>query len=231
MQISNRANMLISADDFGLNKRANHNILYLISLGKIDRVAVMMRGEISAQEALELINSGVKMDIHLDLTSRENKQTKGTNLFIRIFIFLKNYFRGTYNDKIVMENWENQIAEFKKLFGKYPDGINSHEHIHFFPPLFKLLPKIQQKYPIPFLRFGSEGILTEKNKTGLILSILHKANNNIFKNSSFVSSNHLVSLDWIKNLDLFLTTLETGTTEIVCHPHRAEEFVMLKNNF
>ena len=36
--------------------------------------------------------------------------------------------------KIVFIIREEFAEKFKEIFGKNPDGINSHEHVHFFPP-------------------------------------------------------------------------------------------------
>ncbi|KKQ80371.1 MAG: hypothetical protein UT03_C0026G0009, partial [Candidatus Moranbacteria bacterium GW2011_GWD2_38_7] len=51
---SHRERLLIAADDFGISSRANRNILYLVSLGKINRVGVMTRGIISPREIEQL---------------------------------------------------------------------------------------------------------------------------------------------------------------------------------
>lgn len=231
MQISNRSNLILSADDFGSSERANRNILYLVSMGKIDRVAVMVHGTIYEQEIRELISSGVKLDIHLDLTSHINSSEHIPALHLRVGKFLWNYLRGQYTASKVRANWEAQIEKFHQLFGKYPDGINSHEHVHFFPSFFKVVLKIQETYPIPYLRFATDSILPTKNSTCKVLALLHRFNRRKFATSSFASSNHLISLDWIENLDTFLDNPPSGSVEIVCHPHRAEEFVLVKNNF
>lgn len=231
MQISNRNNLTIAADDFGMNERANRNILFLVSMGKIDRVAVMTEGAFTEKELDELARSGVKLDIHLDLTSHTNSAEEVPCLFFRISGFLKDYLIGKYRTSQVSPQWEAQIEKFRGLFGKYPDGINSHEHVHFFPPFFKIITHLQEKYPIPYLRFGNRTILPNKSRISKLLSILRKIDLPRFQQSAFASSDHLISLDWIDNLDSFFNTLPMGTTEIVCHPHRAEEFVLIKDNF
>lgn len=229
--ISNRKNIVVSADDFGLSARANRNILYLVSLGKIDRVAVMADGFITENEIRELVRSGVKLDIHLALRPSFADGKDGRSIAARIFNFLKDYLLGEYRTDEVSRGWKRQIEKFHALFGKYPDGINSHEHVHFFPPFFKLAIRLQEEYPIPYLRFGNESVRTQKNKTGFVLALLRKMDLGRFRASSFASSDHLASLDWITDLEAFLDNLGSGSTEIVCHPHRAEEFVLLKKNF
>lgn len=231
MQISNRRNLVMAADDFGISERANRNILFLISMGKIDRVAVLADGTVSENEIRELIRSGVKLDVHLELSSSAGADHKIPALHLRLGNFLLNYLSGTYRQAKVREDWQSQIEKFHSLFGKYPDGINSHEHVHFFPPFFRIILSLQEKYPIPYLRFASDSVLAKKSSIGRILALLRKLNLKRFEGSAFTTSNHLVSLDWIADIDGFLDDLETGTTEVVCHPQRAEEFVLIKNKF
>ena len=64
---SHRQNLIINADDFGVSPLANKNILYLAMLGKIDRVGIMAHGKFSSEEIAQIIKSGVKLDIHLDI--------------------------------------------------------------------------------------------------------------------------------------------------------------------
>lgn len=231
MQISNRKNIIISADDFGMSERANRNILFLVSIGKIDRIAIMMSGSFSEKDLASITKSGVKLDIHLTLDSNTCADPKTPPLLSRSVKFLKNYMSGKYRRAVVAKKWEDQIKKFYEAIGKYPDGINSHEHVHFFPPFFKIVAELQNKFPIPYLRFGNKEILTQKNKVGKILKFLRNFNQTNFKKTAFTSSEKLVSLDWIQNLDGFLDNPPEGTIEIVCHPHRAEEFVLLKDNF
>ena len=66
-ETSYRKNLIIEADDFGLNQLANEKILELARSGKIDRVAVLAdEGGLSASDIAELKIMGVKLDIHLD---------------------------------------------------------------------------------------------------------------------------------------------------------------------
>lgn len=230
MEISNRKNLILAADDFGASERANRNILFLISMGKIDRVAIMTNGQMTEKEIGELSQSGVKLDIHLDLTSKNNGE-KTPIFHVRIGKFIWDYLFGKYASKKVELEWSEQIEKFKELFGKYPDGINSHEHIHFFPTFFKIILKLQEKYPIPYLRFATDSVLKAKSPVSLVLRTLRKISYKKFASSDFVSSNHLISLDWIENIEEFLDKPPMGSIEIVCHPHRAEEFVLTKDNF
>ncbi|EKD58691.1 MAG: hypothetical protein ACD_56C00069G0005 [uncultured bacterium] len=229
---SHRERLIVSADDFGVSSRCNRNILYLISLGKIDRVGVMTRGIITAKEIAELNRSGVKIDIHLDILHEfENERKKRAGAFARVFGFLGRMFLLEILPGKVETEWKRQIVIFQQMFGRSPDGISSHEHVHFFPLFFTIALKIQKEFLIPYLRFGSNMNLRQNTLVAHILRLLRLLNLRTFRRSSCVSSDELVSLDWLKNIDHFLNNLPEGKIEIACHPELAEDFVKIKKYF
>ncbi|MFA7319120.1 MAG: ChbG/HpnK family deacetylase [Parcubacteria group bacterium] len=243
-------NLIISADDFGVSETANHNILALARAGKIDRAGVMMGGQISPEEARGLLESGIKLDIHLhlleaDYFAKRNGESE-RNVFGRMFIFAVDVLSGRYSSGKVKLIWKKQIEDFHVLFGKYPDGLNSHEHMHFFPPFFRVALALKEKFGISFMRLGKWEHKTGLNFTlvAFILNTLRRINarlNQIFvtpphiaKDVPFVlnTSDFLVSFDWIKDYDKFFDQLPSpGQTELVFHPERPDEFEFLKENF
>lgn len=229
---SHRQRLMVSADDFGISSRANRNILFLISIGKIDRVGVMTNGIISPREVDELSRSGVKIDIHLDILHEfEDNRKKRTGSLSRIAGFLGRMLTGEVWPSKVEQEWENQFQSFKNLFGRYPDGISSHEHVHFFPPFFKIALKLQIKYNIPYIRFGDSLKIGNHNAVAYVLHLLRLLDIKACRKVACVSSTRLISLDWIKNVDSFLENLPDGTIEIACHPELADDFVKIKKYF
>ncbi len=243
-------NLIISADDFGVSETANRNILALARAKKIDRTGVMMGGKISPEEVQALIDTGIKIDIHLHLleddffSKREGEAGRG--VFLRGMLFMIDVTSGRYSSTKVKFIWKKQIEDFYVLFGKYPDGLNSHEHMHFFPWFFRVALSLREKFQISFMRLGKweykDGL--KFSLAGLILNTLRKINgrvNQIFvtppsiaKDVPYVlnTSDFLVSFDWIKDSEKFFDNLPSpGQTELVFHPERSEEFEFLKNNF
>ncbi len=193
----------------------------------------MTAGEISQKEVEELVRSGVKIDIHLETLHEklgENRK-KRQGVIFRGAEFLWKMLTGKISSKKVRTDWETQIERFREIFGKNPDGINSHEHVHFFPPFFKIAMELQDKYAIPFIRFGDSTSLRHNNMISHVLHYLRKLNMPTCIAHGCVSSGSLVSLDWIKKLDDFLNNPPEGTIEIVCHPELAEDFVKIKKYF
>ena len=243
-------NLIISADDFGVSEIANRNILALAHEKKIDRTAVMMGGKISPVEAQELLATGIKLDIHLHLLDKDffvtREKEAGQGVVRRGTLFLMDVTSGRFSPAKVKFIWKKQIEDFHALFGKYPDGINSHEHMHFFPPFFRVALSLKEKFGIAFLRLGKWEYKTGQKSSlaAVILDNLRKINarvNHIFvtpphiaKDVPYVlnTSDFLVSFDWIKDYDKFFEQLpDPGQTELVFHPERPEEFEFLKDNF
>lgn len=229
---SNRTKFMISADDFGLSQKANQNILNLIELGKLERVAVMAFGKMSPTEIQRLIKSRVKLDIHLDILHEfEEKKQARTSVMVRGIEFLWKFLTGKLTTKKVATDWENQIKTFQKLFGKNPDGLNSHEHVHLFPPFFKIALQLREKYSIPYIRFGDSVFVIHHKLIAYLLHFLRKFNLGTCKKYSCVSSGSLISLDWLSDIEAFLTNPPKGTIEIVCHPEVSTDFEKVKKYF
>jgi len=227
-----RAKLSIAADDFGVSERANRNILYLVDLGKIDRVAVMVRGSITETEKEQLLRSGAKIDIHLDILHElDQDRKKRSGAFLRALGFVAKILTGKLTRKKVAADWDSQIVRFKEIFGRNPDGINSHEHVHFFPPFFKIMLQLQEKYSIPYVRFGDSIDTRHHAIVAHMLHWLHLVNRRACAKNGCVSSNSFISLDWIDDLDAFLAALPEGITEVACHPETAEDFVKVKKYF
>ena len=234
MDNTNKENKVIlySADDFGKNKIANTNILKLVKNKKIDRVSVMINGEFSLTEIESLLNSNIKLDIHLDIQNKiTNKWKLRDEIFTRGIIFIKDSITGKISPRKIKTLWEKQINDFKSIFCKYPDGLNSHQHIHFFPPYFKIAQELSQKYKIRYIRFGYKSFYNF-NSIALILNILKTMDHVYIKKKSIISTDFMISADWIKNFDFKKhknTLLKQKNIEIVFHPERKEEFNYLEN--
>jgi len=229
--------ILISADDFGISRNASQKILELIRNGKINRVEVMVSKNITLEQIQELLNSGVKIDIHfhlkgdvLDQWQDRKKEFKEGN-FKRILTFLWDYFFSKDRVGETEAEWYFQLSDFKKMFGRYPDGISSHEHIHFFPAYFRIIMEIASKNNIEFIRFGKNNY-NNFNLVSLILNFLRFFNIKFYKKFklNIKTTDFFVSFDWLKNYNKFIKSLpKDKEVELVFHPERPEEFNFLKN--
>lgn len=224
--------MVFSIDDFGKNKKTNRNSLCLLKAKKVDRISIMPCREISEKEISELKRSGIKLDIHLEIPSIQKEDN--FSLFPRIFSFLKNFFWSENQTLKIYKDWRKQIKRFEDKFERLPDGINSHEYVHFFPPYFKIALKLREEFQIPYIRFGRKGILKKnQNPKALILFFSSYFSKKIFlkKEGKISTSDYLLSWDWLTESEKksFLSELPRKT-EIIFHPEREAELLWLLQN-
>ena len=222
-----RENVIVSVDDFGIRDVAE-SILPLAKQGKVVRVSVLINYEKSAAQAKELAATGVKIDLHLELIDliKSGKEDNGMALF-RGLNFAARYAFGMVSVSDVERAWVQQIELFKKMFGRYPDGLNSHEHVHYFPRFFRIVLMLGDRYGIPFIRFASEGILEKRSSIAArVISLLWWRNTAYYKENSESreTPDFFVSYDWIDDFSAFLRNLPAGKTEIVFHPERKGEY-------
>lgn len=226
-----RENIILTADDFGKSEKANWSILRLANLGRLNRVSVMADGNFAQSEIEALKNAGVKLDIHLELDWQKKRREKTKdNALKQGLIFLANHFRAGWRKKI-WPRWEKQIEKFRELFSRYPDGINSHEYVHFFPPYFRIVLALANNYKIPYVRFGKTGLVGKPNTKKTVLGNLIRLNRKKFLASKKQSSDYFASLDWIENIENFLKNYPGGKIEIACHPEREEESELIEKYF
>lgn len=224
-----REKLIVSADDFGLNVKANDSILKLARLGKLDRVSVLINGHFVPDEIKALRNSGVALDIHLETPASFQKNK--SDLY-RLAYFLWYYFsKKNVASKVELE-WEEQIEKFKRLFQKCPDGLNSHEHTHFFPSYFRLSLKLCQKFGISYIRFGNNNKFPEHlSFVSFAIYFLHRIDYSLFKKTGLISSDRLISFDWLKNYEDFFKKLPSGKTELILHSERDFETAAILKYF
>ncbi len=220
-----RHRFIITADDYGIRQTAEP-ILRLVHEGKVDRVAVLIH-YVSADQARALLASGAKIDLHLELIGilksgdqmRESALSRGVNFFMR-------YVTGLVTARQVEEEWHDQIRRFEELFGRLPDGLNSHEHLHFFPDFSRVFIALAKRYGISYVRFSRRGMLMTQGTPliGRVLTLLWKRTRHLYQHETFQTSDYLVSLDWLSDPYAFIQEIPEGTLELVVHLEREEDY-------
>ena len=223
------ARLIITADDYGL-REASEPILDLARASLIDRVAVLARF-VSETEAQQLLATGVSIDIHLELTRLLGRgESEGDAFLVRMGNFFWCLLTRKLSRRKVEQEWREQLDLFQQKFGRLPDGMNSHEHIHFFPPLFRYFLEVAQEYGIGYVRFGSYDTIgcLRWHAAEKVISCLHRVDRYFWKRAPLTTSEYLVSGDWIDDPVDFLRQLPAGRTEVVVHPERPQERVLVR---
>lgn len=232
MEESIRKKLTISADDYGI-RETSKPILELAEKHILDRVAVFAE-RVTDEDMQSLFETGVAIDIHLELIHllKTGQEDEGSALYRGMNFFFRRIF-GIVSPKKVEAEWRRQIALFQKRFGRLPDGLNSHEHVHYFPEFFSVTVALAEEFGIPQVRLGQKGIIKGKKGrlTAGILSFCSRFDTKYFRTKNIASSQWVTSFDWFEDADAFLQVMGNpgySEVEVVCHPERPGEKEVLE---
>lgn len=228
-----RRKLTIAADDYGI-RETSQPILLLAQKGLLDRVAVFSE-RVTDEDMQALFETGVAIDIHLELIHllKTGQEDEGSALYRGMNFFFRRIF-GIVNQRKVQGEWRRQIILFRDRFGRLPDGLNSHEHVHYFPEFFSVTVALAEEFGIPRVRLGNQGIMlgSRAGLTAKILSVCSRMDRNIFQRSGRESSSWVTSFDWFAGEKEFFDTIGAtaySDVEVVFHPERPEERQILKS--
>ncbi|MFD1064876.1 chitin disaccharide deacetylase [Oceanobacillus locisalsi] len=148
----------INADDFGLTKGVTDGIIEAHQNGCVTSTTIMMNGlatNYAVEKAAE--NPDLKIGIHLVLTWGKPLHTSVSNLVNPdgTFRFTSNFLdMEVPNLEEVELEWRAQL-EACLATGLPLDHIDSHHHVHGWPPLKNLIIKLAQEYEVPVRRVDS----------------------------------------------------------------------------
>ncbi len=154
--------VILSADDFAINKNADSAIVEALNNGILTSSCIMANGE-NYDETIQKIKKG-NYDIGIHLNIIENKAlikiannplTDDDNCFNNSFLsILLNSMNKKYL-KFVENEFRAQIEKVMQD-GIKPSYISSHVHVHAIPNIFKICLKLAQEYDIKAIRTQSE---------------------------------------------------------------------------
>lgn len=199
--------LIINADDFGYSKEVNSGILEAHRFGTLTSTSIMTN-EKFLEHAIGIYPKSLGIGVHLNLTWDNslitNKPFFKYNKHLAVLSLIKKDFAE--------KEFRKQIETLLER-GIRPDHLNTHHHIHAFPPLKNLIISLANEYHIYKIRWPKEKLSSFNWKQILINYKLGKCpiktTDNFFgiKNASSPSLNKLISyLDFI------------GSAEICCHP-------------
>ncbi|MCK4851650.1 MAG: ChbG/HpnK family deacetylase [Candidatus Omnitrophica bacterium] len=161
--------LIINADDCGLSEEINQAVEICYRAGSITGVSIMSPGACFQPAARMLRNTGkTDVGVHLTLTGNlppcaEDRAGVGT-LLGRNGKFLPDYksfgsrylLRGIRQDQVYRE-LKAQIEQILEQ-GLSITHLDSHEHVHVFPGVFKVTLKLAEEFNIPYIRIPRENL-------------------------------------------------------------------------
>jgi chitin disaccharide deacetylase len=179
----------LCADDYGISPSVNGAIRNLIGQARINATSVMVaapsfhRSEAAALNALRVHGARAAIGLHLTLTAPFQPLSGGFtpldgDTFPSLGMMLARACLRRLDRKALEVEVAAQIRMFGHEFGRAPDFIDGHQHVHIFPQVRDALFRIARDMaPTAWIRqCGRAGALATRigDPKGLVLDLLSK---------------------------------------------------------
>lgn len=237
--------LIIHADDFGRTAGINKAIARGYSEGVLTSTSILTNTP-SFEDAAKFAQSHPDLDIGIHLTiigrsplshpgkvkSLLNKDGTFHDVWTQLLPVL---LTGRADPKEIEIEFETQICRVKD-YGLTPTHMDSHQHVHMYPSIMRVLMRLAHRHKIPWIRLSREhfniklamhsffnGRFCEANVKRFILAHLAKRQERHFLNNKIFTPHHFYGVmnNGYMTKKVFLTiidSIKTGITEIMCHP-------------
>jgi len=214
--------LIVTADDFGFDEAINAGVIEAHERGILTHTSLMARGP-CLEQALETAAGlpRLGLGVHLTITS----PTSGEPLHHGEF--MRHLLRGRLTVSGVEREWRDQITSLQQR-GVALTHLDSHQHLHLFPPLFPLAASLTREHGIPRMRvpFALRSAEHVRLLPRLMLSASIAASLLITRRRQLPPhAEHFYGFDISGRLTTarlvrIIESLPAGTAEIMSHPGR-----------
>jgi hypothetical protein len=224
------------ADDYGISKSVNRAIRDLVERGRLNATSVMtVAPGFDSQEASLLSESAAAghaaIGLHLTLTAPFRPLSPGYRpTRARAFLSLGRTFAlallGRLDRSMIAAEVRAQIAAFAAAFGRPPDFVDGHQHVHMLPPVAEsLLSTMRDATPGAWVRqCGRAPNTSGFDRKALVLDLLSRdfrhraARFGIATNTAFAGTyDFRVGAQFELLFPKFLDRMPDGGL-VMCHP-------------
>lgn len=184
--------LIVNADDLGLSLETNRGIFTAHAQGIVTSASVMVRAPAAAAAADESRqHPRLGLGLHLDLGEWAFRDGAWVALYEVV---------PQGDAAAVRTETESQLAAFRRLFGRDPTHLDSHQHVHRRPPVREILIELGRRLGVP-VRHETDGVRYCGDFYG------QDAKGKSYR--ALIAAEALVTL---------VEGLKSGTTELACHP-------------
>jgi predicted glycoside hydrolase/deacetylase ChbG (UPF0249 family) len=234
-----RRHIWLCADDYGMSPAVNVAIRDLVVRGRINATSVMVvapnfyRSEALSLNILNESETRVAIGLHVTLTAPYQPLTRNFQpMHDGIFLSNRKTARHSFLHLLRREKLESEISSqlqgFITAFGRLPDFIDGHQHVHLFPQIREaLLSVVKDVAPNVWVRqCGRIGPLHKRVADGkaIALDILSSAfrrlanRHGVHVNPAFGGTYGFAkNADYARIFPKFLRGLPAGSV-VMCHP-------------
>lgn len=233
-----RRRIVLCADDYGISPAVSSAIRDLIAHRRINATSAMVVApSFSRSEAAALLEAAAdhaSIGLHLTLTGPFRPASQHfTPLHRGAFFPLAAMARRGLSRRFVSALLDAEIAAqfaaFRELFGRAPDYVDGHQHIHVFPQISEaLLRVVKHAAPQAWVRQCARAVRKNLEPKGLILDGLSRrlqrlaAAHGVPTNPAFAGTYAFrAKADFAKLFPKFLDRLPDGSV-VMCHPGKVD---------
>jgi hypothetical protein len=231
----------LCADDYGISPSVNRAIRDLVVRGRINATSVMVvtpSFDRSEAASLNMLNAGarrVAIGLHVTLTapfrplSGDFRPLQEGAFLALDKMFLRGALRRLARERLAAEI-AAQLESFVNYFGRTPDFIDGHQHVHLFPRVREaLLEVVKNAAPDAWVRQCGRALpLTQRfaDRKALVLDMLSRRfraramTHGITTNPAFAGTYDFAAAgeqDFAQLFPLFLRRLPPHSV-VMCHP-------------
>lgn len=130
--------VIITADDYGLNRQATDNILECFCAGRITSASAMVFTADAARAATLATATSLEVGLHLNFTQPfdgpgVSQKTRDYQARIIAYLCRHKFMQLLYNPFLAdafQYVFMAQLEEFTRLYRRPPDFFNGHHHMH-----------------------------------------------------------------------------------------------------
>ena len=184
--------LIVNADDFGQSHSVNWGIIAAHERGIVTSASLMVRWPAAAEAAVySRQHPNLSLGLHVDFGEWAYRGDDWVSLYQVVPI----------NDTTaVADEVSRQLTTFRRLVGKDPTHIDSHQHVHLWEPLRTVLTEVARDLTVP-LRHCSAAVRYRGDFYG--------------QTAEGIPFPDAISVDGLIKI---LETLPPGCTELGCHP-------------
>lgn len=151
-------NLIVNADDLGINERRDAGILALAAAGRIRSATLLVNGRHAVEAAAAAPSHGLELGLHLNLSEGvslggRSSLTDGDGNFHGLHESRRRLDAGSVEPTHVDTEIRAQIERFADLVGSLPVHVDGHQHIHVHPRVaHRLAALLRREYGISRIR-------------------------------------------------------------------------------
>jgi predicted glycoside hydrolase/deacetylase ChbG (UPF0249 family) len=150
--------VVVCGDDFGMNADIDEGMIALAGMGRVSAVSCLTLGPTFAANARRLAALDVDAGLHVNFTE---SLAPGDEPMPALGALILKAYAGVLDAAWIDAQLARQFDAFEAAFGRAPDYVDGHQHVHQLPGIRKrILALLKQRYGarMPWLRQTAPGM-------------------------------------------------------------------------